>query len=89
MTNKMDYQGKPSVLLALMALMAHGASKKKLMDRVDLSSAVIERYIRSLREDWGCEIKYSGVKNEYLLTSAGVFNSPAPHSLPAHPLHKV
>ena len=68
-----DYQGYPSKIKKLLALLSIGASKSSLITFVDISEPTLERYLRSLREDWDCAIEYDRITKLYTLTDSGRF----------------
>ena len=69
-----DYQGYPTVTIIMLSMLKKGTNIAKMQKKCFLGERSIKRYIRSLRQDWGCVIKYDRPNNVYTMTDSGYFD---------------
>ena len=69
-----DYQGYPTVIIIMLSMLKKGTNIAKIMKKCFISERSAKRYIRSLRQDWGCVIKYDRPNNIYTMTDPGLFD---------------
>ena len=67
----MDFQGHPSKILALIDLLEGGADKPTIAVTLGVSPRTADRYLKSLREDWQCDISVTA--GRYTLLTKGAF----------------
>ena len=71
-----DYQGKPAKYLRLLRLLVDGNQPlTDIQSALGVSERTARSYIKSLREDWYCEIDFDRELKRYILRGLGTFNA--------------
>ena len=65
----------PSLVIRLLQLLDQGATMPQLRAVSGMARVQTARYLRYLREGFGCEIDYDRGANRYRLTGWGVFDA--------------
>ena len=69
-----DYQGNPSAIIRALALLKEGASRREIADGCFISITSVKRYLKSLRIDYGCDIRFDWHRGKYVIHDGGVFD---------------